>query len=36
MAVDPQILQFHQRLAERFGALPLPADALARRARFAA
>ncbi|AXV75616.1 MULTISPECIES: alpha/beta hydrolase [Ralstonia solanacearum species complex] len=34
MAVDPQILQFYQRLAEQFGALPPPADALAQRARF--
>ncbi|AXV80179.1 alpha/beta hydrolase [Ralstonia solanacearum] len=36
MAVDPQILQFYQRLAEQFGALPPPADALAQRARFEA
>jgi len=36
MAVDPQILQFHQRVAEQFGALPAPVDAPARRARFEA
>ncbi|WP_296226189.1 alpha/beta hydrolase [Ralstonia sp. UBA689] len=36
MAVDPQILQFYQRLAERFGALPPPEDAQAQRARFEA
>ena len=36
MAVDPQILQFYQRIAERFGALPPPEDAPAQRARFEA
>ncbi len=36
MAVDPQILQFYQRLAEQFGALPPPADVPAQRARFEA
>ncbi|PLT16117.1 MULTISPECIES: alpha/beta hydrolase [Ralstonia] len=36
MAVDPQILQFYQRVAERFGALPAPEDAAARRAQFEA
>ena len=36
MAVDPQILQFYQRLAEQFGALPPPEDAAAQRARFEA
>lgn len=36
MAVDPQILQFHQRIAERFGALPPSQDAVARRAGFEA
>ncbi len=36
MAVDPQILQFFQRLAAQFGALPLPEDAPAQRARFEA
>lgn len=36
MAVDPQILQFYQRVAEQFGALPPPHDAPAQRARFEA
>ncbi|CAJ0792570.1 Acetyl esterase [Ralstonia condita] len=36
MAVDPQILQFYQRVAEHFGALPPPEDAPAQRARFEA
>ncbi|MCO5400813.1 alpha/beta hydrolase [Ralstonia soli] len=36
MAVDPQILQFYQRVAEQFGALPPPEDACAQRARFEA
>jgi len=36
MAIDPQILQFYQRIAERFGALPPPLDAPAQRARFEA
>ncbi|MBA9872325.1 alpha/beta hydrolase [Ralstonia insidiosa] len=36
MAVDPQILQFYQRIAERFGALPAPEDAPAQRERFEA
>lgn len=36
MAVDPQILQFYQRVAEQFGALPPPEDASAQRARFEA
>ena len=36
MAVDPQILQFYQRIAERFGALPPPQDPPAQRARFEA
>nr|WP_311527595.1 alpha/beta hydrolase [uncultured Ralstonia sp.] len=35
MAVDPQILQFYQRIAEQFGALPAPEDAPVQRARFA-
>jgi len=36
MAVDPHILQFYQRLADQFGALPPPEDAVAQRARFEA
>lgn len=36
MAVDPQILQFYQRVAERFGALPPPEDVPAQRAQFEA
>ena len=36
MAVDPHILQFYQRIAERFGALPPPEDPPAQRARFEA
>lgn len=36
MAVDPQILQLYQRIAERFGALPAPEDASAQRERFEA
>ncbi|WP_059410915.1 alpha/beta hydrolase [Cupriavidus basilensis] len=35
MAIDPQILDYYRRLAERYAGQPAPADAAARRARFA-
>lgn len=34
MAIDPQILAYFQRMAERFAGQPVPVDAAARRARF--
>ncbi|CAG2138776.1 alpha/beta hydrolase [Cupriavidus numazuensis] len=34
MAIDPQLLAYYRRLAEQYGALPVPVDARARRERF--
>ncbi|AOY98074.1 alpha/beta hydrolase [Cupriavidus sp. USMAHM13] len=35
MAIDPQLLSYFQRLAERYAGQPVPRDAADRRARFA-
>ncbi|WER45907.1 alpha/beta hydrolase [Cupriavidus sp. WKF15] len=35
MAIDPQLLAYFRRQAEQYAGLPVPVDALARRARFA-
>ncbi len=35
MAIDPQLLDYYRRLAERYAGQAAPADAAARRARFA-